>query len=135
MAQPLNETEEVLAAEVTDILALEKDLAQTEAELAQNPQFQAFLQKQKQVSQQIADFWKRVEGEMITHDIKSIKGDWGSITIAERLDWDVIEEDLPPRFFKKAVDKSKLSTIYRLEGKAPKGASPKYTKYITKRIK
>jgi VCBS repeat-containing protein len=130
----INETEQVLADEVTQVLELETSLATMQDELAKNPEFQAFLIKQKETQQQIADFWKRVEGEMIKHDIKSIKGEWGSLTIAERINWTYTDE-LPAKFYKKVVDTKRLTDTFRLEGKEPKGAAANYTKYLTKRIK
>lgn len=126
--------EEIIASEVTDVLALEASLAELEAELSQNEQFRTFLTKQKEVRAKIDEFWKNVETQMIEHDVKSVKGDWGSLTIAERLGWDTTDE-LPAKFFKKVVDTKKISDTYRLEGKAPKGATPRVTKYLTKRIK
>lgn len=79
--------------------------------------------------------WKQVEEVMITNDIKSIKGEWGSLTIAERLNWKVDFDQLPKKFIKKVADTKKISDSFRLEGKPPKGAEPSYTKYLTKRIK
>lgn len=126
--------EEDLKAEVTEALALEKSLEEREAELMQNEQFRSFLEFQKAATSQIADVWKRIEAEMIANDIKNIKGDWGYLTIAERLNWKT-NEDLPQKFYKKVVDTKKISDTYRLEGKAPKGAEPYHTKYLTKGIK
>jgi hypothetical protein len=126
--------EEIIVSGVNDVLALESNLAVMEAELAQNEQFRAFLIKQKEAKAQIDDFWKSVEEQMIEHDVKSVKGDWGTLTIAERLNWETTDE-LPSKFYKKVVDTKKISDTYRLEGKAPKGATPSTTKYLMKRIK
>lgn len=130
------ETEQVLASEVTDALEAERELATLEQELSADPRFREFLQKQKTVKENIAAFWKNIEEQMIAHDIKSIKGDWGSITIAERLGWEYDPEiPLAPKFMKKVPDTTLLNHEYRLTGKPPKGATPKFTKYLTKRIK
>lgn len=131
----MSKPEEVIAEEVNEVIALETSLAELEQELAQNAEFQAFLVKQKETTKQIAEFWKTIEKKMIDNNVKSIKGDWGSITIAERLGWDYLDTLLPNKFFKRVVDTKKMSDYYKLEGKAPKGATPKYTKYLTKRIK
>lgn len=88
----------------------------------------------KDLQEQINSAWKNVESQMIDNNIKSYKGEWGSLTIAERLGWETTK-DLPKKFYKKVVDTKKLSDTFRLEGEAPKGATPKYTKYLTKRIK
>jgi hypothetical protein len=129
------EPKQIIESEVEEVFALQKDLEETEQLLMQNEQFRKFLQLQKTVPEQIDKIWKNVEEQMLAHDIKSIKGDWGSLTIAERLNWSVDLEALPPKFFKKVPDTTKLTNTFRLEGKAPKGAEPRYTKYLHKRIK
>ncbi|HEX4201337.1 MAG TPA: hypothetical protein VHY59_07440 [Chthoniobacterales bacterium] len=127
-------SEDTIETEVEQVLALEQSLEAMEAALSANPEFREFLVKQKETQQQIATFWKTVEAQMIEHDIKSVKGEFGSLTIAERLGWETTDE-LPSKFYKKVVDTKRLSDTFRLEGKAPKGATPVYTKYLTKRIK
>ena len=72
---------------------------------------------------------------MIDNDIKQVKGDFGTLTIAERQGWTYDEKQLPNKFFKKVVDTKKITDTYRLEGKAPKGCEPYTTKYLTKRLK
>jgi hypothetical protein len=120
--------------EIKDIVAKQQELATLEQQLSQNEQFRNFMQLKKTVDEQATLFWSSVESQMIQHDIKSIKGDWGSVTIAEKLKWDTSDE-LPAKFYKKTVDTKKLSDTYKLEGKAPKGATPSYIKYLTRRIK
>lgn len=117
-----------------NVIALERTMQADEQAMMQNEQFKQFLQAQKEAKAQIAEVWAEIEKQMLAHDIKSIKGDWGTITIAERLNWKVTGE-LSPRYYKKVIDTTKLSTLFRLEGKAPEGAEPYYTKYLTKRIK
>ena len=117
-----------------DALAVQKAFTEYENELMQDERFKTFLIKQKEVQKEISDTWKQIETAMIENDVKSVKGDWGSITIAERLNWKT-DETLPAKFYKKTVDTKRISDTYRLEGKAPKGATPSTTKYLTKRIK
>lgn len=124
-----------LEGEVVDMLALQTELATIETRLAENEEFRNFLARQKDINEQLAAFWKRVEKEMIDLDIKTIKGDWGSLTIANRQNWKIDEAELPGRFFKKVVDTSRITKTYQLEGKAPKGAEPYTSKYLTKRFK
>jgi hypothetical protein len=126
--------QQLIEGEVITTLDLQKSLEDMQAELMQNEQFRRFLELSKTVPARIEATWRKIEAQMIEHDIKSIKGDFGSITIAERLSFDTTDE-LPAKFYKKVVDTKKLSDTYRLEGKAPKGATPKTTKYLTKRIK
>lgn len=89
----------------------------------------------KSLQTEIDAAWKDVEQQMLDNDIKSIKGDWGSLTIAERTNWKVDLDQLPSKFVKKAPDTTKLSAHYKLTNKVPKGAEISHTKYLTKRIK
>lgn len=129
-----DDPQQVIDGEVTRALALNQELADLEQQLSQNEQFQRFLELSKTVPAKLDATWKLVEQQMIEHDIKSIKGQWGSLTIAERLSFDTTDE-LPAKFYKRVVDTKKLADTFRLEGKAPKGATPKTTRYLTKRLK
>jgi hypothetical protein len=130
----MSDTQTIIEAEVKDALATEKSLQELETELMQNEQFRKFLELSKSVPKQIEETWKKVEAQMLEHNIKSVRGDWGTITIAERLNWETTD-DLPSKFYKKVVDTKKISDTYRLEGRAPKGATPITIKYLTKRLK
>lgn len=130
----MSDTQAIIEAEVKDALATEKSLQDLEAELMQNEQFRQFIELSKTLPKQLEETWDRIKSQMVEHDIKSIKGDWGTITIAERLNWETTEE-LPTKFYKKVVDTKKISDTYRLEGRAPKGATPVTVKYLTKRLK
>lgn len=117
---------------------LENELIKLEQGLEVNPQFQAYIAKKKErdeFDRQSSEVFSKWQEVMEQKDIKSIKGDWGSITLAERQGWDIDEELLPKKFFKKVVDTKKITDTYRLEGKAPKGATSRVTKYLTKRFK
>lgn len=118
----MSNTEDKIKLTVQQTLELQREVEAKIAEI-------------KDAQSKIDETWASVERTMIDNDIKSIKGDWGSLTIAERIGWDTDEELLPKKFFKKVVDVKKLTDTYKLEGKAPKGATPKYTKYLTKRFK
>lgn len=84
--------EQQLKQQVENILDVEKKFSAYEQQLMQDEQFKEFLRKQKEVKKQISDTWKVVEQAMLEHGIKSVKGDWGSITIAERLNWSTPED-------------------------------------------
>ena len=127
--------EDQILKQVEEIKKDELILADTEKKLEANPEFKKFLELQKEVNKKASEIWKQVEQEMIDNDIKQIKGDFGSLTIAERQGWTYDEEQLPNKFFKKVVDTKKITDTYRLEGKAPKGCEPYTTKYLTKRLK
>lgn len=114
-------TEQKLELQAQEVVELQK-------------QYESKLSELKETEAKIALFWKSIESEMIARNIKTIKGEFGSLTIAERINWTYTNE-LPAKFFKKVVDTKKLTDTFRLEGKVPKGAAPNYTKYLTKRIK
>lgn len=88
----------------------------------------------KDAQAEIDNIWNQIEVAMIETDTKQIKGSWGTLTIAERLNWQT-DDTLPHKFYKKVVDTKRISDTYRLEGRAPKGATPSTTKYLTKRLK
>ena len=108
--------------QATSAVALEQQVANKMAEL-------------KELEASLKATWKNVEEAMIANNIKQIKGSWGTLTIAERLNWDVDMNTLPAKFRKIVPDTTKISTEFRLYGKAPKGCTPSYSKYLTKRIK
>jgi hypothetical protein len=116
------DVEEVIKRDAEKAVILQNNLVEATQEI-------------KALQDKVDSAWRQVEALMIEKDIKSIKSDkWGSVTIAEKLGWTTTDE-LPSKFYKKVVDLKRLSDTFRLEGKAPKGAEPKYTKYLTKRLK
>jgi hypothetical protein len=132
--KPASNPEEV-NSEVEEVISLQKDLKSLEVQLSTNPVFIALLKRQKELTTQIAEFWKNIEQSMIENDVKSVKGDWGSVTIVERKKWKTDLDKLPNKFIKKVADEQKIALAYDLEGKVPVGAELSYTKYLTKRIK
>ena len=135
-----------VAAEATGIIttetALQGELEVLQTELATNPQFMAFLDKQNQlmeVQSKASDVWKKLEARMIDAGVKTIKVTEGpivgSITIAERDNFKAVDLDAVPRkFVKKALDTTKVSSYYTLEGKLPAGIDHTTTKYLTKHL-
>lgn len=132
---PTEDHKQKIEAVVSEALNLEQKLQAAENDIMQNETFKRFIVAQKAAKENIESSWKLIETQMIEHEVKSIKGDWGSLTIAERLGWDIEPDSLAPRFIKRVPDTKKLSDTYRLEGKAPRGATPKYTRYLVRRIK
>ena len=128
-------TKEIIEDQVLQTISLTNDLEQVKSELEKNPTFKKFLELQKTVNEKAAETWKTVEAQMIANDTKKIEGEWGSLTIAERLDFDVDLEALPPRYKKTVANTTKIRTVYLLDKKPITGATPKYKKYLTKRIK
>lgn len=120
---------------VETVLSLERIVSADEKAMQQNEQFVAFLEAQDKAKKQIADYWAQIEKQMLDSNVKSIKGDWGSITIAERNTFAIDEETLAPRYFKRVPDTTKINTLFKLENKLPAGVTRGVTRYITKRIK
>lgn len=130
---PKNNEDEV-KKDVESILSLEKQLADTEAELMADEKFRSFLTFQKKAKESISVYWQTIENAMINNDIKKISGDWGYLTIVEKLSFDYTDE--LPRSYKKLVpDEKKIADTFRLNGKPVKGTTPKYRKYLRKGIK
>lgn len=130
-----DDPQDLINAEVSSALALNQELTDLEQQLSQNEQFRRFLELSKTVPAKLDETWKLVETQMLEHNIKKISGDWGSLTIAERILWEIDAEQLPNKFIKKVPDTKKITDTFRLEGKAPRGATAKYIKYLIKRIK
>lgn len=127
-------SEATIVEEVKGVLQLEGQLSQLETELSQNEDFKKFIEFQKEVRDKSAEVFKKIEQTMIDNDIKSVKGDWGSLTIVERKSWTYDVEVLPKKFIKKVVDTTKVDTAYKLEGTPPKGATFVTKKGLMKRF-
>lgn len=129
--------EDELKLQVNELVSEERELALLEHDLMNNnPQFTAFLQKQKSFQEKSALYWKSIEDQMIKHSVKSIKGPWGSLTIAERTNYKAADiNDVPAKFIKKALDTTKISAQYKLSGSLPKGVESSQSLYLMKRIK
>lgn len=131
----MDKVEKILEERVIDQLETEKQLEVVKKELEAIPKFKEFIELQKTINEQASSMWKYIEEKMIENDIKQLKGDFGTITIAERQGWTFDENEVQNKFFKKVIDTKKVTDTYRLEGKAPKGCKPYTTKYLTKRLK
>lgn len=135
--------EESIQLEIISVISKQRDLENQEHELMQDPRFANYLKAQKEFKTQSELFWEAIKNSMIASGIKSVKGEWGSITVAERTTFEVDEtklakilnDDGAKKYFKEVPDVKKIGDDYKLKGKAPKGASPKVTQYLTKRIK
>lgn len=121
--------------EVQEVVALVKQLDDINSQIESNEQFKTLLRQQKDITERIGLFWETIKNGMIAADIKSLKGDWGYVTIAERAVYSADVELLPAKFMKKVADLKKIELAYKLEGKLPKGVEVSTTKYLTKKIK
>lgn len=124
-------TEDEIKNDIVKIIDGQQQLA----ELAANPQVKEFLQLQKKVEKTSDVLWGVVQEQMINAGVKSIKGDWGSVTVAERTSFAVDLDKLPRKYIKRAADLKKIGADYKLKGEAPEGATPKPTMYLLKKIK
>lgn len=120
---------------VLEIVKLEHQLK----ELETNEQFTTMLQMQKAMNDKIAEFWGQLEPRMIAlykqgAIDKTLKGEWGSITIVDAKRWATTDE-LPAKFYKKVVDTKKLSDTYDLTHKDIKGATLTMHHHLRKDIK
>lgn len=120
---------ETIEGEVVEALEMQRQLDDVEATLMKIEAFQTFINLRKAVNERMSKVRKDVEAVMvpayIAGDIdKTLKGDWGSVTVTESDQFEVDEKVLPPKFFKKVVDMTKIRGTFQLEGKPPKGTKP-----------
>jgi hypothetical protein len=99
----------------------------------QNTRFLKALRTAKMLEDDLKDFYAHIEEQMVEHDITSIKGDWGHLTLATRKNWQ--GDKLPPRFYKQVLDTTKLNLLHKAGERLPSGASFTESRYLSKRIK
>lgn len=125
--------EQKILNEVKTLQTQEQDLTALAQKLNHDPKFAMFLEAQKAFNEYQAQVWTGIQKEMIENDIRSIKTDKITLTIATRTSYDIDETVLPAKFWKKVPDTTKIATSHKLEGKPVKGTTPKQTQYLTKR--
>lgn len=131
----MENAEAIVKTELEKYDEQQMELEKLTEELEKNPQFAQFIEARKNFQALEAEVWKRVEGVMIENNIKSIKTDKFTLTIANRVSFDIDTDTLPNKFFKRVPDTTLIGGTFKLEGKPVKGTTPKYTQYLTKRIK
>lgn len=120
---------QTIEGEVVSVVTMQQELANVENELMQLDAFKKFIELRKTVNDKMASIRDNVEFLMVPaykagQVDKTIKGDWGSVTVTESDTFEIDEAALPAKFFKKVVDTTKIRKTYQLEGKPPKGATP-----------
>lgn len=130
-----NTTDKDIEAEVVEVLSMEQQLIKLETELSQNDQFKRFIEFQQTVREKSAEVFKNIEQTMIANDIKTVKGDWGSITVVERTNYKADLDELPAKFIKRTADTTKIALAHKLENKLPKGVTTTTTKFLMKKFK
>ena len=131
----MDKAEEVVKTELQKYEDQEQALQVLAAELQQNPKFAEFLEAQKSFNAYQSEVWKKIETMMIESNTLSIKTDKVTLSIAEKTSFDIDLEKLPAKYFKTVPDTTKILGMFKLEGKPVKGTTPKFTKYLVKRIK
>lgn len=127
--------EEEVKSELEKFEAKQIELDVLAEELQSNPKFNEFLEAQKSFREFEQKVWSNIEAAMIENNIKSIKTTKVTLTISERVSFDIDLELLPAKFIKRVPDTTKINGTFKLEGKPVKGTTPKYTHYLVKRIK
>lgn len=102
-------------------------------DISKAKQLAGLIEQANAAANVLEDFWGVVEQQMLDRNVKQVKGDWGTLSIAERRNWKV-EGTLPPRFYKQTVDTAKLNFIEARGEKLPKGVSMSKSKYLTKKL-
>jgi hypothetical protein len=118
----------IIEGEVLDLMATERSMTEVEAELRSNPTFVKFLELQQAVNDKAKEVWDMVGGQMIEaykagRVDKTLKFDFGTLTIKDINDLDIDEDVLAPRYFKSVPNTTKIRNEYALENKLPKGVS------------
>jgi hypothetical protein len=102
-------------------------------DISKPAQFAEFVAQAKALANVLEEAWGVVEQQMLDRNVKSLKGDWGSISTAERINWKVTA-DVDPYYLKTAPDTKKLRAAFDA-GELPTGADFSTSVYITKRLK
>jgi hypothetical protein len=82
------------------------------------------------------DIINKIKQAMIDNGIQKLEGDWGYITLAERVSYKA--EDIAkvePAYLKQTLDTAKVKAQATLTGELPAGVSESRTQYITKKLK
>lgn len=104
-------------------------------QLESNPEFKAFIKARNDFQKVEAAVWKNIEEVMIANDVKSIKTDKMTLTIAERTSFDIDLDLLPNKYIKRVPNTTLIGSEYKLTNKPVKGTTPKVSHYLTKRFK
>lgn len=79
---------------------------------------------------------EQIKEAMVANNVTKIDGDWGYITLAERVNYKADDLDqVSEEFTKKVLDTAKIKASATLRGMLPNGIVESRTKYITKKLK
>lgn len=92
--------------------------------------------KLKEAKAQADDATEQIKQAMIDNGVTKIDGDWGSITLAERVTYGTDNIDsVPENLTKRVLDSTKVKAEATLTGRLPNNVVATKTQYITKRFK
>jgi len=131
----MSNVEDIVKSELQKFEDQEQALQTLAAELQQSPKFAQFIEAQKNFKELESSVWKNIETVMIENDVMSIKNDKVTLSIANRVSFDIDMAKLPAKYIKQVPDTTLITGTFKLEGKPVRGTKPKYTKYLVKRIK
>jgi hypothetical protein len=130
----MSNVEEVVKTELQKYEDQESKVQALAAELQQNPKFAEFIQAQQAFAEMQATVWGSIEQAMIENNIKSIKTDKVTLTIAERTNFDIDMDLLPKKYTKVVPNTTLIGSEFKLTGVPVKGTTPTKKKYLTKRF-
>lgn len=119
---------DVIESEVSEVFALERSMTEVETELRSNPKFVQFLEMQQAYADKYKEVKKIIGDQHILAykkdpNLKTLKFDFGTMTVRDDKKLDIDESVLPPRYFKSVPNTTKIRNEYDLEGKVPKGVT------------
>lgn len=117
----MTDPKQTIEGEVLSVSEMQTQLSTLETELMQLESFQQFVALSKAVNNRMAEVRENIKQVMIPAyqkgDVdKTVKGDWGSVTVTETDDFEIDESALPKKYFKTVPDTSKIRKMYHLEG-------------------
>ena len=106
------------------------DVVNQNAKFNQLVEYTAYIEAQTKM---LKDAWDKVDDAMRTYNIKTLKGDWGTVSRGERKVWRA-DKELDSKFYKHVLDTTKLNAMAKVD-MIPDGASFTISEYLRKSIK
>ena len=106
------------------------DVVNQSAKFNQLVEYTAYIDAQTKM---LKEAWNKVDDAMRTYNIKTLKGDWGTVIRGERKVWRA-DKELDSKFYKQVLDTTKLNAMAKVD-MIPDGASFTISEYLRKSIK
>lgn len=117
------------------ILKLADSLQALDGSMIQSQAFYDFLRFQRDVKERIDQTWERIEEFMRANDVPTVKGDWGHMTLATKVNLKADTAILTDSsFYKQALDSTKVKGYQKLFGALPNGVTQSTTEYLSKKV-